>query len=389
MLDINTSDGRFLFFLPWQGKTVVGTTDRKGPVTSYHGPPEEEIEWILNEAKKYLETETLKFRRSDVLSAWQGWRPLASDPNAPPGAPVSRDHTISLNPETGVTFITGGKWTTYREMAEDVINKAISTHGLENKAGPCITEDLPLRGGVGYNRNVPIQLVQEFGLSQATAEHLARSYGMHAFDVCRQAKPCERPSRSKCGNLLIEGYPYLECEIDYACKYEMSCTVVDYLTLRTRLAYLDSEAASIVAPKVADLMGVALGWSEEEKKKQLKEALDVCSTFGGPIPSNFLETVQDANDLFVAFDVDKSGYIDFNELKMCVKFLGFPFANDEEAMKEFKMIDKNGNGKITQEEFVDWWNEEKNKEFRKRLDRYRITTEKLGKGSESRGAIFG
>lgn len=287
MLDINTSDGRFLFFLPWQGKTLVGTTDRKGPVSSYHGPPEEEIQWILNEAQKYLVSDTLKVRRSDVLSAWQGFRPLASDPHAPPGAPVSRDHVISYNEKTGVTFITGGKWTTYREMAEDVIDRVIKTSGQENRAGPCITEKLPLRGGKGYNRNIPIQLVQEFSLSQQTAEHLARGYGMHAFDVCRFASQysTSTSSRSKCGDLLIEGYPYLECEIEYACKHEMACTVKDYLTLRTRLAYLDSEAALMAAPKVADLMAKALGWTKKEKMKQLQEALEVCSTFGGPVPS--------------------------------------------------------------------------------------------------------
>ncbi len=175
-------------------------------------------------------------------------------------------------------------------MGEDVINKTIKTHGLENKAGPCRTEHIQLRGGVGYNRNVPIQLVQEFGITQQSAEHLARSYGMHAFEVCRSASSSStsKTSLSKCGNLLIEGYPYLECEIEYACKHEMACTVTDYLTLRTRLAYLDSQSASLAAPKVADLMGKALGWTKQEKKKQLEEALKICSTFGGPVSKGSL-----------------------------------------------------------------------------------------------------
>ena len=169
--------------------------------------------------------------------------------------------------QTGIIFITGGKWTTYREMAEDVINKVIETHGFESKAGPCKTEHIQLRGGVGYNRNVPIQLVQEFGIAQQSAEHLARSYGMHAFEVCRSASSTSKTSLSKCGNLVIDGYPYLECEIEYACKHEMACTVADYLTLRTRLAYLDSQAAFLAASKVTDLMGKALRWTEKEKKE--------------------------------------------------------------------------------------------------------------------------
>lgn len=389
MLDINTSDGRFLFFLPWQGKTLVGTTDRKGPATSFHGPPENEIQWILKEAKKYLVSDTLQVRRSDVLSAWQGFRPLASDPNALPGAPISRDHVISYNEETSVIFVTGGKWTTYREMAKDVIDTVIKKHKLENKAGPCVTEKTILRGGKGYHRNVPIQLVQEFGLTQQTAEHLARSYGVYAFDVCRMARPSPTSSRSQCGNLLLEGYPYLECEIEWACKHEMLCTVTDFLTLRTRLAYLDSEAATIVAPKVADLMEKALGWTGDEKKKQLEKAIEICSTFGGPVPSNFLDHVENVGDLFKAFDVNKTGFIDLNEFKLCVKFLGFHFESEQDIGKEFNIIDRNGDGKISEEEFVKWWNQDKKSEFRMSLDRYRITQNKLGKGAENSGTAFG
>ena len=108
LLDYNTSDGRFLFFLPWQGSVIVGTTDKKCPAETLPYPPEEEIQWMLKECEKYLSGD-LKVRRSDVLSAWRGWRPLAADPHAPPGGQVSRDHVISQNPKTGVTFIAGGK----------------------------------------------------------------------------------------------------------------------------------------------------------------------------------------------------------------------------------------------------------------------------------------
>jgi len=282
MLDINTSDGRFLFFLPWEGHTVVGTTDRKGPAVSTPQPPEEEINWILREVEKYL-SKDLRVRRADVLSAWQGFRPLASDPHAEPGAPVSRDHIVSTNPETGVTFITGGKWTTYRHMAEDVIDKIVDLHKFE--AGPCVTHKKRLRGGEGYNRNIPVQLVQEFGVSEDVAKHLAHAYGMHAFDVCRLTKPTGK-TWPRFGDTLLEGFPYLECEIEYACKNEMVVTLKDMLTLRTRLAFLNKEAAVAVAPKVADLMAQALGWSRWEKNRQLKTALDYIAQFGGAIPAD-------------------------------------------------------------------------------------------------------
>merc|ERR1712238_117443 len=127
LLDVNTSDGRFLFFLPWEGNTLVGTTDRKGTPTSSPGPPEDDVQYLLKECEKYISPD-LKIRRSDVLSSWQGWRPLASDPNAPPGAPASRDHVISVNPDTGITFIVGGRigWKTAKNSTVTRMEKTSS-----------------------------------------------------------------------------------------------------------------------------------------------------------------------------------------------------------------------------------------------------------------------
>jgi glycerol-3-phosphate dehydrogenase len=143
LLDYNTSDGRFLFFLPWEKHTLVGTTDTKCPAETLPTPPEDEVQWILNECEKYL-SKDLHVRRSDVLSAWRGWRPLAVDPHAPPGAPVSRDHVISENPDTGVLFVAGGKWTTWREMSEEVVDKIVGESGPK-----CKTLDISLFGGDG------------------------------------------------------------------------------------------------------------------------------------------------------------------------------------------------------------------------------------------------
>lgn len=143
ILDYNTSDGRFLFVLPWENHTLIGTTDAKSSANTLPSPPEEEVEWLLKEGSKYL-TKDLELRRSDVLSAWRGWRPLAVDPHAPAGAPPSRDHVISKNPETGVMFIAGGKWTTWREMAQDVTNRVVGDNGPK-----CRTLELKLFGGDG------------------------------------------------------------------------------------------------------------------------------------------------------------------------------------------------------------------------------------------------
>jgi len=394
LLDMNTSDGRFLFLLPWQGHTLVGTTDRKGDAVSTPLPPEDEINWILSEVERYLSPE-LKVRRADVLSAWQGFRPLASDPNAPPGAPASRDHVISTNPETGITFITGGKWTTYREMAEDVINRVIKLNGLSDKAGPCKTDERPLRGGVGYTKNNSVRLIQEFGVSEATAKHLSRTYGVNAIDVCRSAKPTGK-SWPRFGNLLIEGFPYLECEIDWVCKNEMVVSVKDMLTIRTRLAFLNSEAAKNAAPRVSQIMGKTLNWSRKEEKKQLEDALAYLSEFGGPVPSPeivklSLATITDIKEIFQTFDNDKSGYIDFAEMMLMADKLGFPLTK-EEGVKTFQKIDLDGDGRLTEEEFAHWWNEAgPDDKLRKQLGmQFRLSSDKLASGgSDSRGVMFG
>lgn len=117
LVDMATSDGRFLFFLPWLGHVLVGTTDHRAEPTMRPQPLEEEILWVLHEASKYISPE-LQLRRQDVLSAWSGIRPLAVDPHATGNntSGVSRDHIISHNAKTNVVFLSGGKWTTYREM---------------------------------------------------------------------------------------------------------------------------------------------------------------------------------------------------------------------------------------------------------------------------------
>jgi glycerol-3-phosphate dehydrogenase len=388
MLDINTSDGRFLFFLPWQGHTLIGTTDRKGPAVSTPGPPEEEIEWLLAECQKYLGKD-VAVRRSDVQSSWQGFRPLASDPNAQPGAPVSRDHIISTNPTTGITFVTGGKWTTYREMAQDVLDQVVKNHGLI--AGPCQTDKVRLRGGDGYDRNVPIKLVQKLGCSQEVAEHLAHTYGMYAFEVVKMANATTK-SWPRYGNLLVDGFPYLESEVEFACKKEMVQTVKDMLTLRIPLAFLNSTAAEKAAPRVAEIMAKSLGWNRAEKNHQLEEAMKYLDEFGGPIPKQKQRSIKSVEDLFNAFDTDKSGYIEYEELKECLNYWGAPFKSEEEAQAAFKSMDKKKDNRISLGEFKRWWNDPKNKENRLKLDlseKYRFSTDKLGKGASSRGAAFG
>ncbi|MCH83924.1 glycerol-3-phosphate dehydrogenase SDP6 mitochondrial-like, partial [Trifolium medium] len=121
-----TKDGRVVFMLPWLGRTVAGTTDSNTAITFLPEPHEDEIQFILDAISDYL---NVKVRRSDVLSAWSGIRPLATDPSAKNTESISRDHVV-FEDHPGLVTITGGKWTTYRSMAEDAVNVAIKAGKL-------------------------------------------------------------------------------------------------------------------------------------------------------------------------------------------------------------------------------------------------------------------
>lgn len=389
LLDINTSDGRFLFFLPWLGSTIVGTTDRKGTPTSDPAPPEDEIQWILNEVSKYLSPD-LRVRRTDVLSAWQGWRPLATDPNAPPGAPASRDHIISTNPATGVTFITGGKWTTYREMAEDVIDRVVKDKGFKH-AGPCVTMKTPLLGAEGYDNTLPVRLIQHYGIGEDVANHLCKTYGTHAWDVCERTRPTGL-RWPRFGKLLVDGYPYIESEVKIAVT-EYCRTVTDVLTLRTRLAFLNKEAASSVIDTVGEIMQRKLGWSDEVRKQQVTDARAYMDHFAGPVPNKEhcqlrAATPTDVRELFDSLDRDGNGYLCEPELKEAAQILGFPFESDEAAAAAFATMDKISDGRVDFDEFQAWWNESDSDLQRKLGARFEMSADKI-KETGGSGVMFG
>eukprot|EP00316_Scyphosphaera_apsteinii_P011598 CAMPEP_0119316294 /NCGR_PEP_ID=MMETSP1333-20130426/39315_1 /TAXON_ID=418940 /ORGANISM="Scyphosphaera apsteinii, Strain RCC1455" /LENGTH=743 /DNA_ID=CAMNT_0007321899 /DNA_START=37 /DNA_END=2268 /DNA_ORIENTATION=+ len=364
--NLRTSRGATMYFLPWLGHTVVGSTDKKCDATSSPKVSEDEIQYLVNEAASCLSPD-IRVRRSDVMSAWQGWRPLYRDPNAPPDAPVSRHHSIGIDPTTGVTFICGGKWSTYRAMAEELVDKVVDFKKLP--AGPCSTKTIKLMGGDGWHPLLYVQLIQKYGVSEEIAKHLVHTYGTGAFAVCEMARPTGK-RWPRFGRIVAEGHPYIEAEVDYACKYEYVVTVKDMLTLRMRLAYLNSEAAKEAIPRIADLMAQNLGWSKKEKAKQIELAQEYIGDFGGPVANKEgaqlrAATYTDLVEAFTAVDTDSNGYINEQELNHAAIKLGFPFRNKNDLAKAVKVMDTNNNGKISQGEFVEWWN--RKDEFSRKL----------------------
>ncbi|HWN99768.1 MAG TPA: glycerol-3-phosphate dehydrogenase/oxidase [Blastocatellia bacterium] len=239
----HTSDGRVMFAIPWHNHTLVGTTDT--PITEpvlEPRPLEDEIEFILETAGQYLEKAPA---RSDVLSVFVGIRPLVKSVEASSTAELSRDHTIHID-SSGLLTIAGGKWTTYRNMAEDCVNQAATLARLPEK--PCVTRNLNIHG---FHRQS-----EKFGS--------LRMYGSDALAI--QDLIHADPSR---GEPLHSALPYCGAEVIWAARSEMARTVEDVLARRTRALFLNARAAIEMAPRVAELLAKELERDDDWQSKQV------------------------------------------------------------------------------------------------------------------------
>ncbi|KAL5730250.1 glycerol-3-phosphate dehydrogenase [Ranunculus cassubicifolius] len=277
-----TKDGRVVFMLPWSGKTLVGTTDSSSPLTELPKPRQEEIEFILNAIGDYL---NIKVESSDILSTWSGIRPLATDPSAKDTSSISRDHIVSIE-FPGMITIAGGKWTTYRSMAEDVINAAIK-HGQLNPSNRCATGNLQLMGAYEWEPLHFVQLARSYlpkriskdgkivseTMETTTAKHLSSAYGGMAKHVATIAQD------ENMGKKLVHGYPYLEAEVAYCARNEYCETAVDFIARRTRLAFLDVKAATEAIPRVIDILGAEHKWDKQRKEEEYNKAQVFLNTF--------------------------------------------------------------------------------------------------------------
>jgi glycerol-3-phosphate dehydrogenase len=239
----HTADGRVMFAIPWHGHTVVGTTDT--PITDVSSEPrpfEEEIEFILETAGRYL---LRPITRADVLSVFAGIRPLVRAGTGGNTASLSRDHTIHID-QSGLLTIAGGKWTTYRHMAEDCVDHAATLARLTER--PCVTRTLNVHG---FHRQA-----SNFGALSV--------YGADALliqDLIRAEPPLGAP--------LHSSLPYCGAEVVWAARVEMARTVEDVLARRTRALFLNARAAIEMAPETARLLARELEHDEAWQKHQI------------------------------------------------------------------------------------------------------------------------
>jgi len=238
----HTTDGRVMFAIPWHGHTVVGTTDTPiADVALEPRPLDEEIEFILETAGRYLRR---PITRADVLSVFVGIRPLVRSGSGANTASLSRDHTIHIDP-SGLLTIAGGKWTTYRHMAEDCVDHAATLARLPEK--PCVTRNLNVHG---FHHQA-----ESFGNLSV--------YGSDALliqELIRADPPLAKP--------LHPALPSCRAEVIWAARVEMARTVEDVLARRTRALFLDARAAIEMAQETAGLLARELGrdaaWQTEQ-----------------------------------------------------------------------------------------------------------------------------
>jgi glycerol-3-phosphate dehydrogenase len=238
-----TTDGRVLFAIPWFDEVVIGTTDT--PIDDISLEPvalEQEVNFILQTAEAYLVRPP---KREDVLCIFAGLRPLAANPDNPSSTKeVSRRHKITLS-ASGLLTIIGGKWTTYRRMAEETIDRAIREGFL--KKSECITSHLKLTSLSSQNNSGRLHV-----------------YGDHYVDI--EKMMTDKP---ELGQPLDSRLPYTRAEILWICRNEMPLCIEDILPRRTRSLFLNARASAEIAPEVADMMAIEFGYDQKWKSDQI------------------------------------------------------------------------------------------------------------------------
>lgn len=250
-----TDDGRVLFLVPWHNKVVVGTTDTL--IDSHSLEPkalDKEVAFILETANRYL---TKKVHKKDVLSIFAGLRPLAAPKDKTEKTKeISRSHKI-ITSVSGLITITGGKWTTYRRMAQDTIDKVIELGKLPKVK--CVTEHLLIHGANGFvlDRTAPLYV---YGTDKQHIEKLIE----------------ENPAL---GEKLHPRLPFVKAEVMWAIKHEMARTIDDILGRRVRVLFLDAKAAIEIAPMVAQMLAKDLGKDKKWEEDQISNFLEIAKHY--------------------------------------------------------------------------------------------------------------
>jgi glycerol-3-phosphate dehydrogenase len=256
-----------LFIIPWGDKWIVGTTD-----TPYEGDraepfaTREDVQYILDQANRVLEP---KLKAEEIIGVYAGLRPLVANNKSATTTKLSREHTVD-RPAAGFVSIAGGKYTTYRVMGKDVVDRAVIE--LRKLTQNSVTEKLPLVGADGYFalEQQKERIAQESGLDVETVTHLLNRHGSLISEILELIE--EQP---KLATKLDADLPYIKAEIVYAASYEGARSVDDVISRRTRLSFEAVNHGVHLADEVAALMSPVLGWSAKERKASIAQYIEL------------------------------------------------------------------------------------------------------------------
>ncbi len=265
-----TEDGRVIFAIPWLGRWLVGTTDDEVQLEDEMVVSRGEAEYLLRHLNRYADR---TYSADDIVAAFAGIRPLVRARNKQTKNLI-REHEVEVDKDSGLVSILGGKWTTYRAMAEDTIN-AVEMK-LNGFAGSSATREHRLAGATGYTPDHWKSLAQEYQVSDGIARHLSGKFGMEARRVLAIAW-----EQQDYGSPIVDGIPAIQAEVVYCARQEMAVTIEDVLARRLGTQYFDWKCARRAAPVVAGILAHELGWTELQKEDAVRTyvaKMDRCMT---------------------------------------------------------------------------------------------------------------
>jgi len=261
MLIPKTDDGRVIFAIPWQGRLLVGTTDDEATLDDELAVKQEEVEYLLRHLNRYWKR---PFSIDQVVSGMAGLRPLVSPGDARNIKKLIRDHEVEVNQDSGLISVLGGKWTTYRAMAEDAVN--VVQQCLKIAVSPCKTQHFQLTGAEGYGPTFWHTLVPKFHTSPDTAQHLSEKFGTHAVEVLELTRVDKQLATP-----IVAGAPGIHAEIVYSIRYEMAASIEDVLARRIGLQWFSWNSAIAAAPLVGSYLAREHGWSAEQTQQAVRD----------------------------------------------------------------------------------------------------------------------
>jgi glycerol-3-phosphate dehydrogenase len=256
-----TEDGRVLFAVPWMGRLLVGTTEKEVSVHDELCVSKDEVEYLLHHLNKYQEQPV---GTECVVSGIAGARPLVSSGDSRDTKKLARDDVIELDAKSGLISIMGGKWTTYRAMAEDTIDAVQKHLGIAKTECPTIHH--PLIGSDGYSPEYWQVLVDEHGIPEKTARHLAEKFGTRAPRVLEIAH-----ENSDLTEPILDRSVALRAEVGYCARNEMAVTIEDILSRRLGVQVHSWRDAIRAAPAVASILRAELDWSAETERRAIDQ----------------------------------------------------------------------------------------------------------------------